>query len=123
MNNSYFRKADNWPSRLLMQLMPKTLIGSVGGQYLKDSNSVMFHPQQCEALDILSNSMGTLAGVVHFQGSPPCDIKILILLYTPEKKSFLGFIPNQQHAFVDRLKKVIQQKQEQVCLIVRLVVS
>ena len=40
-----------------------------------------------------------------------CDIKVLILLYTVEKKTFLGFIPNNQTGFVDRLRKVIQQKQ------------
>lgn len=40
-----------------------------------------------------------------------CDIKVLILLYTPEKKAFLGFVPNNQVGFVDRLRKVIQQKQ------------
>ena len=47
------------------------------------------------------------AGCVHFQ--QPCEIKILILLYTSEKKAFLGFIPNNQAAFVDRLRKVIMQ--------------
>lgn len=40
-----------------------------------------------------------------------CDIKVLILLYTAEKKAFLGFVPNNQVGFVDRLRKVIQQKQ------------
>lgn len=40
-----------------------------------------------------------------------CDIKVLILLYTAEKKAFLGFVPNNQAGFVDRLRKVIQQKQ------------
>ena len=44
---------------------------------------------------------------MHFQ--QPCEIKILILLYTSEKKAFLGFIPNNQAAFVDRLRKVIMQ--------------
>lgn len=61
------------------------------------------------------------AGCVHFtsqpqpnaQGQPPapCNLKILILLYTPDKKTFLGFIPTNQQAFVDRLRKLIQHKQ------------
>lgn len=45
------------------------------------------------------------------------------MLYTAEKKSYLGFIPNDQCAFVDRLRKVIQQqktshsiRQGQVCI-------
>jgi len=31
-------------------------------------------------------------------------------LYTADKKTYLGFIPNDQTAFVDRLRKVIQQQ-------------
>lgn len=34
----------------------------------------------------------------------------MILLYTAERKAYLGFIPNDQVAFVDRLRKVIQQQ-------------
>lgn len=53
------------------------------------------------------------AGCVHFTSvpsSPACEIKVLILLFTAEKKTYLGFIPNDQTAFVDRLRKVIQQQ-------------
>lgn len=52
------------------------------------------------------------AGCVHFTSIPPsaCDIKVLILLYTADKRAYLGFIPNDQAAFVDRLRKVIQQQ-------------
>lgn len=31
-------------------------------------------------------------------------------MYTNEKRAYLGFIPNDQTAFVDRLRKVIQQQ-------------
>ncbi|XP_061380464.1 mediator of RNA polymerase II transcription subunit 25-like isoform X1 [Danaus plexippus] len=107
-------KVDTWPSKLLMQLMPKQLISNIGGQYLKDSKSVLFHLQQNEALDALTKVMvNGFAGCVHFSpmSSPPqCDIKVLILLYTSDKKAFLGFIPNNQATFVDRLRKVIQQQ-------------
>uniref|UniRef100_A0A1B0GNU8 Mediator complex subunit Med25 PTOV domain-containing protein n=1 Tax=Phlebotomus papatasi TaxID=29031 RepID=A0A1B0GNU8_PHLPP len=52
-------KADSWPQKLIMQLMPKQLVGNIGGQYLKDSKTVIFHPSQCEALDALSKVMAT----------------------------------------------------------------
>lgn len=96
--------------------MPKQLVGNIGGQFLKDSKTVVFHPNPCEALEALSKVMSSgFAGCVHFTMPPPttmtCDIKVLILLYTPEKKAFLGFVPNNQGGFVDRLRKVIQQKQ------------
>lgn len=50
---------------------------------------------------------------MHFTSVPlanACDIKVLILLYTIEKRAYLGFIPNDQTAFVDRLRKVIQEQ-------------
>nr|XP_018900911.1 PREDICTED: mediator of RNA polymerase II transcription subunit 25 isoform X2 [Bemisia tabaci] len=107
-------KADSWPQKLVMQLMPKQLIGNIGGSCLKNSKSVLFHPQPCEALDSLTKVMsGGYAGCVHFTSVPSpaaCDIKVLILLYTTEKRAYLGFIPNDQAAFVDRLRKVIQQQ-------------
>lgn len=56
------------------------------------------------------------AGCVHFTNSQvtqACDIKVLILLYTAEKNAYLGFIPNDQTAFVDRLRKVIQHQKHQ----------
>ncbi|KAL0125267.1 hypothetical protein PUN28_004503 [Cardiocondyla obscurior] len=108
-------KADTWPPKLIMQLMPKQLIGSIGGSYLKNSKSVVFHPTPCEALESLTKMMTAgFAGCVHFtsasSSSPACEIKVLILLYTADKKTYLGFIPNDQTAFVDRLRKVIQQQ-------------
>ncbi|XP_054259504.1 mediator of RNA polymerase II transcription subunit 25-like [Macrosteles quadrilineatus] len=106
-------KADSWPQKLIMQLMPKQLIGNIGGAYLKNSKSVLFHPQPCEALESLTKVMSSgFAGCVHFTSlsTSACDIKVLILLYTAEKRAYLGFIPNDQAAFVDRLRKVIQHQ-------------
>lgn len=50
-----------------------------------------------------------------------------MLLYTVDKKSYLGFIPNDQTAFVERLRNVIQQqktshasmRQTQVSIMIR----
>ncbi|XP_015111836.1 mediator of RNA polymerase II transcription subunit 25 isoform X2 [Diachasma alloeum] len=114
-------KADSWPPKVLLQLVPKLLIGNIGGAYLKNSKSVLFHPTPCEALDSLTKVMSAgFAGCVHFPSSPSlpnCDIKVLILLYTAEKRAYLGFIPNDQSGFVERLRKVIQhQKNNQALL-------
>ncbi|XP_033217039.1 mediator of RNA polymerase II transcription subunit 25 isoform X2 [Belonocnema kinseyi] len=104
-------KTDAWPQKLLMQLMPKMLLGTIGNAYLKNSRSVCFYPTPCEALESLIKVMSSgFAGCVHFNSQPPCGIKVLLLLYTAEKGSFLGFIPNDQSGFVDRLRKVIQQQ-------------
>ena len=72
---------------------------------------MLFHPSDEESLKSLTTLLGGnngaggnnasgLAGCVHFSGVPNCDIKVLILLYSPGKKVFLGFIPNDQTNFV-----------------------
>jgi len=102
-------RPENWPSKLIMQLIPKTLVQTIGGQYFRHSKSVLFHPTECESLEALTKVMGSgFAGCVHFTGT--CDIKVLILLYSSEKKAYLGFIPNDQASFVDRIRTVIQQQ-------------
>ena len=102
-------KPDNWPNKLIMQLIPKTLVQTIGGEYFRNSKSVLFHPSDCESLEALTKVMGTgFAGCVHFTG--PCDIKVLILLYSNDKKAYLGFIPNDQTSFVDRIRTVIQRQ-------------
>ena len=59
INFNMFRKADSWPQKLIMQLMPKQLIGNIGGAYLKNSKSVLFHPQACDALESLTKVMSS----------------------------------------------------------------
>ena len=104
-------KPDNWPNKLIMQLIPKTLVQTIGGEYFRNSKSVLFHPSDCESLEALTKVMGTgFAGCVHFTG--PCDIKVLILLYSNDKKAYLGFIPNDQTSFVERIRTVIQKQKQ-----------
>ena len=105
-------RSDNWPAKLIMQLIPKSIVQTLGDQYFRNSKSVLFNPQECESVVALTNVMGTgFAGCVHFTGD--CDIKVLILLYSDDKDAYLGFIPNDQLSFVERIRTVIQE-QEQV---------
>jgi len=92
-------RSDNWPNKLIMQLIPKSVIHTIGNQYFKDAKSVFFHPQESDSLEALTKEMSAgFAGCVHFQGNT-CDIRVLILLYGSEKKSYLGFIPHDQASF------------------------
>ena len=52
-------KSDNWPSKLIMQLIPKTLVQKLGGHFFNHSRSVLFHPQKSELLDILTTFLGS----------------------------------------------------------------
>ena len=102
---------DNWPSKLIMQLIPKSLMETIGWQYFTNSKSVSFHPQECESLAALKNVLATgFAGCVHFIGD--CDIKVLILIYRSDKKLYQGFIPNDQVSFVERIRTVILQEKK-----------
>lgn len=84
-------RGDTWPNRLIMQLMPRTVISNVGGQLLRDAKVVQFSWGNSEAFESLSKVMSNgFAGCVHFTGHQQCDVKILILLYMADKKSYYG---------------------------------
>lgn len=102
-------RGDNWPQKLIMQLVPRQVITSVGGQKLRDSRIVIFQfGQPNDSLQALTKVLSTgFAGCVHFSANQ-CDVKILILLYMPEKKCYYGFIPNDQTGYVEVLCRVIQ---------------
>merc|ERR1719154_692297 len=61
---------DNWPTKLMLQLIPKSVVQTIGGQYFKDSKSVLFHPQESDSLEALSKEMSSgFAGCVHFSNN------------------------------------------------------
>ncbi|CAG0913218.1 unnamed protein product [Notodromas monacha] len=110
---SFYRNAEHWPEKLIMQLIPKQLVGTLGTQFFKESVSVLFHPEPCAALEALSKVMAQgLAGCVHFQTPPTsqCEIKVLMLLLSEERGAYVGFIPNDQTGFVERIRHVIKQQ-------------
>ncbi|GBP34142.1 Mediator of RNA polymerase II transcription subunit 25 [Eumeta japonica] len=103
-------KVDTWPKKMVMVLVPKQITMYGGGSYLKGSKSVVFHLQPNEAVQALTKVMlKGFVGYVHFGpkwASPQCDIKMLLLLYSIDKKVHYGFIPNKQTTFIERLKTV-----------------
>ena len=89
-------RSDNWPQKLIMQLIPKTLVQQIGGQsskYFHHAPSVLFHLNESPSKDSLTQVLSQgYAGCVHFQSDKEkrCDIKVLILLYSPDKNTYLG---------------------------------
>ena len=79
-----------------MQLIPKTLVQQIGGQsskYFHHAPSVLFHLNESPSKDSLTQVLSQgYAGCVHFQSDKEkrCDIKVLILLYSPDKNTYLG---------------------------------
>ncbi|KAK7086682.1 Mediator of RNA polymerase II transcription subunit 25 [Halocaridina rubra] len=104
-------KAEGWSQRLTMQMIPKTILGSIGNTFFKNVNTVMFLPDQSHALDTLTAFLFKgMAGCVHVSPAGPAqqsDVKIIILLFSSEKKAYVGFIPLDQTSFVNKIKNVI----------------
>lgn len=84
---------------------------------------VQFHftNKDLESLKGLYRIMGNgFAGCVHFPHTAPCEVRVLMLLYSSKKKIFMGLIPYDQSGFVNGIRQVItnhkqvqQQKLEQ----------
>lgn len=52
------------------------------------------------------------AGCVHFSYKASCEIRVLMLLYSSEKKIFIGLIPHDQSNFVNGIRRVIANQQQ-----------
>ena len=53
------RKADNWPNKLMMQLINRNVISTIGKAYFDNIRSVKFNLQPCEPLERLSQVMSS----------------------------------------------------------------
>uniref|UniRef100_A0A671LAM7 Mediator of RNA polymerase II transcription subunit 25 n=1 Tax=Sinocyclocheilus anshuiensis TaxID=1608454 RepID=A0A671LAM7_9TELE len=84
---------DQWPQKLIMQLIPQQLLVNVNIVV-----SCRMHYWACE---------GSNAGCVHFPHSAPCEVRVLMLLYSSRKRIFMGLIPNDQSGFVNGIRQVI----------------
>ncbi|KAH0626696.1 hypothetical protein JD844_001807 [Phrynosoma platyrhinos] len=135
-------KAEQWPQKLIMQLIPQqlllnylegmqahdpteftsiALLQTTLGHLFRNSRMVQFHftNKDLESLKGLYRIMGNgFAGCVHFPHTTPCEVRVLMLLYSSKKKIFMGLIPYDQSGFVNGIRQVItnhkqvqQQKQ------------
>ncbi|XP_060111833.1 mediator of RNA polymerase II transcription subunit 25 isoform X6 [Heteronotia binoei] len=113
-------KAEQWPQKLIMQLIPQQLLTTLGHLF-RNSRMVQFNftNKDLESLKGLYRIMGNgFAGCVHFPHTTPCEVRVLMLLYSSKKKIFMGLIPYDQSGFVNGIRQVItnhkqvqQQKQ------------
>ncbi|XP_069047887.1 mediator of RNA polymerase II transcription subunit 25 isoform X3 [Lepisosteus oculatus] len=101
--------ADQWPQKLIMQLIPQQLLTTLGPLF-RNSRMVQFQftNKDLESLKGLYRIMANgFAGCVHFPQSAPCEVRVLMLLYSSKKKIFMGLIPNDQSGFVNGIRQVI----------------
>jgi len=112
---------DQWPQKLIMQLIPQQLLTTLGPLF-RNSRMVqfLFTNKDVESLKGLYRIMTSgFAGCVHFPHSAPCEVRVLMLLFSSKKRIFMGLIPNDQSGFVNGIRQVItnhknhQQQQQQ----------
>ncbi|KAM8927060.1 mediator of RNA polymerase II transcription subunit 25 [Pelodytes ibericus] len=102
-------KTEQWPQKLIMQLIPQQLLTTLGPLF-RNSRMVQFHftNKDLESLKGLYRIMGNgFAGCVHFPHTTPCEVRVLMLLYSSKKKIFMGLIPYDQSGFVNGIRQVI----------------
>nr|XP_057904410.1 mediator of RNA polymerase II transcription subunit 25 isoform X1 [Doryrhamphus excisus]XP_057904411.1 mediator of RNA polymerase II transcription subunit 25 isoform X1 [Doryrhamphus excisus]XP_057904412.1 mediator of RNA polymerase II transcription subunit 25 isoform X1 [Doryrhamphus excisus]XP_057904413.1 mediator of RNA polymerase II transcription subunit 25 isoform X1 [Doryrhamphus excisus]XP_057904414.1 mediator of RNA polymerase II transcription subunit 25 isoform X1 [Doryrhamphus exci len=101
---------DQWPQKLIMQLIPQQLLTTLGHLF-RNSRMVqfLFTNKDMESLKGLYRIMGNgFAGCVHFpHTTSPCEVRVLMLLYSSKKRIFMGLIPNDQSGFVNCIRQVI----------------
>lgn len=127
VNHSENLKTEQWPQKLLLQLMPRKLLTTLR-PVLRKSRVVQFHftNKNLESVKrlyrIMDNGFMGFVGCVHFPQKAPCELRLLILLYSSKKKTFMGLLPYDQKGIVSGIRQVIinhkqdkQQKLEQLC--------
>uniref|UniRef100_A0A673NKL3 Mediator of RNA polymerase II transcription subunit 25 n=1 Tax=Sinocyclocheilus rhinocerous TaxID=307959 RepID=A0A673NKL3_9TELE len=80
------------------------------GPLFRNSRMVqfLFTNKDMESLKGLYRIMTNgFAGCVHFPHSAPCEVRVLMLLYSSRKRIFMGLIPNDQSGFVNGIRQVI----------------
>ncbi|XP_056263122.1 mediator of RNA polymerase II transcription subunit 25 isoform X2 [Pseudoliparis swirei] len=101
---------DQWPQKLIMQLIPQQLLTTLGHLF-RNSRMVqfLFTNKDVESLKGLYRIMANgFAGCVHFpHTTAPCEVRVLMLLYSSKKRIFMGLIPNDQSGFVNGIRQVI----------------
>ena len=108
--------SNNWPDKLVMQLIPDTMHKEVAVPMLLESSiskKVAFLPEKSENLDILTKLKITQAGrsVGFVQIPGPSDIKILIIAYNQATGSYFGIIPDDQEGFIIKVKTLVKDFQ------------
>nr|XP_033701639.1 prostate tumor-overexpressed gene 1 protein isoform X5 [Tursiops truncatus] len=99
-----------------MQLIPQQLLTTLGPLF-RNSQLAQFHftNRDCDSLKGLCRVMGNgFAGCMLFPHISPCEVRVLMLLYSSKKKIFMGLIPYDQSGFVNAIRQVITTRKQAV---------
>ncbi|XP_006898783.1 PREDICTED: prostate tumor-overexpressed gene 1 protein homolog [Elephantulus edwardii] len=112
VNQGEILRTEQWPRRLFMQLIPQQLLTTLVPLF-RSSRLVQFHfTKDVETLKSLCRVMDNgFAGCVHFSSRASCEVRVLMLLYSSEKKIFIGLVPRDQSSFVSGIRRVVANQQ------------
>uniref|UniRef100_A0A8C6AZ99 Mediator of RNA polymerase II transcription subunit 25 n=1 Tax=Monodon monoceros TaxID=40151 RepID=A0A8C6AZ99_MONMO len=116
VNHGENLKTEQWPQKLIMQLIPQQLLTTLGPLF-RNSQLAQFHftNRDCDSLKGLCRVMGNgFAGCMLFPHISPCEVRVLMLLYSSKKKIFMGLIPYDQSGFVNAIRQVITTRKQAV---------
>ncbi|CAG2165639.1 unnamed protein product [Oppiella nova] len=106
--------AEKWPEKLILSLLPKQLIMRLFPMLKNGSYHISLHfngdPEQ--GLSKLSKIMSTnWVGCIQFTA---LSIRMMIILYMPDKRMYMGFVPHDQEEFFKAMREIIEtHKKEQ----------
>lgn len=101
-----------WPHLLELLLLPKVALDRIGGKhFLQFSRSVLFKMEPSLELDLLTRALsGGMIGCVKVSPTHGCFVRIIVLMYTPTEKMYIGFVPLDQNRFIHRLHDLIRKR-------------
>lgn len=109
-------KMDTWPKTIKLRLMPaKVASYIIDGGILKDRQTVLFKiTPSVELIELTHEMQRGIVGYLKFDPSPGCPIQTMLLLYSLQKKQFLGLIPKDQNKYVKKLHQFVKTSRNQL---------
>ncbi|CAK9299429.1 unnamed protein product [Gordionus sp. m RMFG-2023] len=107
-------KTDSWPHNFVMQAIQQDIIHKLGNMFRNAKTVTLVFPNQENTNSYLTlNRLLTnnMAGCIMFPNTV-IDLRVMILLYSLKKKSFIGLIPLDQVEFVNSIRKILSQKRQ-----------
>ena len=103
-----------WPQRLVMQMLPNSMLQSVS-ELFRNSRTVaiVFDNHDAETVQHLYRLLTSgNAACINIPPAAQSDIRVLMVLYSSRRRSFVGLIPTDQTQFINAIRTLIQNQRK-----------
>ena len=103
-----------WPQRLVMQMLPNSMLQSVS-ELFRNSRTVaiVFDNHDAETVQHLYRLLTSgNATCINIPPAAQSDIRVLMVLYSSRRRSFVGLIPTDQTQFINAIRTLIQNQRK-----------